>query len=232
MNGPRRGFVRVATRALRASAAFRRRLESEHTAWRATPTEARATLPGDDVVHEPAARTTRAITIGAAPDAVWPWLLQIGADRGGFYSYDRLENLFGLGVHSADAVVQEWQGLHAGDVVYATRRRSGGWYVDEVDPGRALVLRLADLHRGRPLRRTDPHGWEFAWAFVLNDRGDGTTRLLVRESVAYGSRTTRWLMVPAGPVSLLMTRRMLRGIKERAEQGRPTVSHEELRSTS
>lgn len=200
-----------------AGAAYARWWKPGHDCWGASEAEQRAVLPGDELIPDADARNTRAITIDAPPAAVWPWLAQMGADRGGFYSYDLLEDLAGLGIHSVDVVVDAWQDLRVGDVVYANRRRTAGWFVDEVRPPYALVLQLADLARGRPARRTDPAHWEFVWSFVLIDRGDGTTRLLVRESVVFGKMVARLLMAPFAPVSFVMTRRMLLGIKKRAE---------------
>jgi hypothetical protein len=199
--------------------AYARWLQPRNERWGATDSEVAVPLPGDEFVADPATQNTRAITIDAPPESVWPWLAQIGADRGGFYSYDALENLFRLDIHSADHIVDEWQDLQVGDVVYATRGRGGGWYVADVRPGSILVLRAADLARARPTRRTDRGGWEFVWIFALLDRGDGTTRLLVRERMAVGSTLTRLLMTPLGPVSFLMTRRMMLGIKDRCEAG-------------
>jgi hypothetical protein len=191
--------------------------------WGVAAEERTAVLPGDRVVPEPAEQSTRAITIDAPPDRVWPWLVQIGADRAGFYSYDLLENAFGLGIHSADSVVPDWQDLHVGDVVYASRKHNAGWYVAEVTPTRSLVLQVADLKAGRPIRREGPWGWEFSWAFVLRPMPGGATRLVVRERVAFGSRQMRWLLAPAGKVSFVMTRRMMLGMKERVEGRRTTT---------
>jgi hypothetical protein len=180
-------------------------------------------LTGDDHVAEPATQLTRAITIDAPPAAVWPWIAQLGADRGGFYSYDRLENLFGLGIHSADHVVEEWQDVRVGDIVYASRSRTGGWLVVECRPGEALVLRVADVATRRPLGRDEKLGWEFLWTFALRGTDDGRTRLLVRERVAFTNPVTRILMAPVGLVSFVMTRRMLLGIRSRAEAAISTV---------
>ena len=83
--------------------------------WGATAEEQAADLPGDDIVPTPNLRTTKAITIQAPPEAVYPWLLQIGVDRGGMYSYDWLENLFGLQVHSVDRIMLEYQQVAVGD---------------------------------------------------------------------------------------------------------------------
>ncbi|MCE5289803.1 MAG: SRPBCC family protein [Nocardiaceae bacterium] len=190
--------------------------------WGATEADARRELPGDGFVAEPATQTTRAITIDAPPEKIWPWIVQIGADRGGFYSYDWLENLFGLRIHTADHIVDQWQNLKVGDVVYAIRNRTGGWYVVDLWPEEALVLQVADLKAGRPTRRDDPAGWEFLWTFALRGLGDGRTRLLIRERVAFGKPIMSRLMAPVGWVSALMTRRMLLGIKRCAEQEEKT----------
>ena len=81
--------------------------------WGTVPSEQSAVLPGDELLVAPAMTTTRAITIDAPPEAVWPWLAQMGQGRGGFYSYDWLENVFGLGIHNADRIEPDWQELSA-----------------------------------------------------------------------------------------------------------------------
>lgn len=200
-----------------AVVAYERRLKPWQQRWGATDEEIALTLPGDELVEEPAAQVTRAITIDATREEVWPWIVQLGADRGGFYTYDRLENLFGLGIHSADDIVDEWQDLEVGDVIHGDRARSGGWYVVELRPHEALVLEVGDLAAGRPLRRDEKLKWEFQWTFALQDTPAGGTRLLVRERVAFDSAITRTLMAPLGLVSFVMTRGMLLGIKSRVE---------------
>lgn len=188
-----------------------------HERWGATETEAIEILRGDHLVAEPAHQVTRAITINATPDAVWPWLLQMGADRGGFYSYDWLEDRFGLDIHSASEIRPEWQDLAIGDVVYGNRARTGGWYVVDLRPGELLALAMADLLRDRPARRTEGLRWEFLWTFAVRPEGRGKTRLIVRERVGFGNRISQWLMAPLGFVSFVMTRKMMYGIKRRAE---------------
>jgi hypothetical protein len=198
---------------------YRKVFRPWHETWGATDEEINAQLPGDEQTAEPASQTTRGVTIEAPPEEVWAWVIQLGADRGGFYSYDRLENLFGLGIHSADEIVPEWQQRTIGDLMYAISNGSGGWYVLEVRPQEALVVKTANLKASRPLRRDEPPAyWEFTWAFVLKDQGDGTTRLLVRERVAFGKKIAEVLMSPFGVVSFFMTRKMMRGIKLRAER--------------
>ena len=177
-------------------------------------------LPGDEHLSDPADQVTRAITIDAPREAVWPWLVQMGADRGGFYTYDVLENLFGLGIHSVDEIVDEWQDLAVGDFVYGDRRRTGGWIVVDLRPNEGLVMLVADIDGRRPLRRDEQLGWEFLWNFALLDAPGGRTRLLIRERVAFESRRTRILMAPVGVISFVMTRGMLRGIADRAVRRR------------
>lgn len=188
--------------------------------WGATDEEVELVLPGDALLAEPASQITRAITIDATRQDVWPWIVQLGADRGGFYTYTWLENLFRLGIHNADSIVDEWQDLRVGDVVAADRGRTGGWYVVDCRPHDALVLQVGDLDAGRPLRRDEKLRWEFQWTFALRDAPGGGTRLLVRERVAFDSLLTRMAMAPVGPVSFVMTRGMLRGIRARAERER------------
>lgn len=215
-----RGSVVVATAAVAAGSvsAYARLVKPWVERWGATDEELSARLPGDDLVAAPATQVTRAITVEAPPEVVWPWIVQLGADRGGFYSYDWLENLFGLGIRSADHVVDAWQDLHVGDVVHANRAGTGGWYVVELRPYEVLVLKVANLAAGRPLRRNELFRWEFLWTFALRPIDSERTRLIVRERVAVDSPLTRAWMSPMGVVSFAMSRRMMLGIKVRAER--------------
>ena len=209
----------AAAAAATAAAGYRTVLGPWHQRWGASEEEAGSPLPGDDLVAEPATQATRAITVRAPADQVWPWVVQLGADRGGFYSYDWLENLFGLGIHSADRIHPDWQRRAVGDLVYADAAGTGGWYVVQVVPGEVLVLKLANVAAGHPARRDEQLRWEFLWTFATRDQGDGTTRLLVRERTGFGSVATRVLMSPLGLVSFVMTQKTMRGIKARAEAG-------------
>jgi hypothetical protein len=178
--------------------------------WGATDEELTVWLPGDELVAAADLTATRAVTVRAAADMVWPWIAQLGQGRGGFYSYDFLENLVRCDIHSAEWVASEWQSIAVGDSVRLHPEVSLS--VAAVEPGRALVLR-----GGVPIGRTPPP-YDFTWAFVLRDQPNGTSRLVVRERYAY-SRRWAWLVVePAELVSFVMSRRMLRGIKERAER--------------
>lgn len=191
-----------------------------HERWGATDEEVEAGLPGDELVADPALQITRAVTIDAPPEQVWPWIVQLGADRGGFYSYDWLENLFGLRIHNADRIVPEWQTTAVGDLVTAEFTGSSGWYVMDLRPNDVLVLKLANVDAERPVERDEGMRWEFVWIFAVRPGPGGTTRLLIRERTGFDSIFTRWLMAPVGPISFVMTRRTLLGIKSRAEGAR------------
>jgi hypothetical protein len=184
-------------------------LRQRYLRWGATDEETITPLPGDELLGDVDVTTTRGITIKADAATVWPWIAQLGQGRGGFYSYDALENLVGADIHNADQVVPAWQSVHVGDpfrlhpdVVLA---------VALVDPERALVVR-----GGVPLGRVAAP-YEFTWAFVLRPRADGTTRLVVRERYSYSKRWAGLIVQPAQLVSCLMSPRMLRGIAQRSE---------------
>jgi hypothetical protein len=134
-----------------------------------------------------------------------------GRGRGGFYSYDALENLVGCDIHSADRVVAEWQDVKVGDQVRLAPEVGLG--VAVVEPGRALVLR-----GGVPMGAV-PSPYDFTWAFVLRERPDGTTRLVARERYGYTRRWAPLLVEPVAVVAFVMSQRMLRGIRDRAERG-------------
>jgi hypothetical protein len=184
--------------------------------WGAADDELNVALPGDELVPAADLTATRAVTVGASADGVWPWLAQLGQGRGGFYSYDVLENLVGCDIHSAERVVPEWQSIDVGDAVHL--HPDVGLVVAVVEPGRALVLR-----GGVPIGRTPPP-YDFTWAFVLREQADGSTRLVVRERYGYSRRWARLLVEPAELISFVMSQRMLRGIKERAERAVGSVS--------
>ena len=181
-----------------------------HMRWGSTTTELRATLPGDDPAMAPNYRIQHAVTIHATPDRIWPWLVQLGEDRGGFYSYAKLERLIGLHVRNADRIHPEWQALSRGDTIFATHvgwlglHRRLGWRVELARPDTVLVL----------------EGWG---AFVLVPAGPESTRLIVRTRGAGPDGIGAVALAPLGftlfePVHFLMQRRMLLMLKERAER--------------
>jgi hypothetical protein len=180
--------------------------------WGATRAEAGSRLPGDELLEEPDGVSTRAITIDAPTSDVWPWLAQMGpSPRGGAYTYDWIENLLGLNMHSADEVLAEFQRPEVGDTIgYGSNRMR----IERVEPGRVLAWRSQDGN--------------WVWSFVLSE-ADGHTRLISRNRFRLPTLTARIGMVPMEPASLAMERRMLLGIKERAERlstTRPTSSRE------
>ena len=185
-----------------------------------TRAERRASLPGDQWIDQPRLVATRAVTIDAPPDAVWPWLQQMGHGRAGWYGYDLWDN---AGDASADALVPELQHLAVGDVI-ADAVGPFGFRVLEVEPERAVVLR-ATIHpiTGKVVDRDrHPHRVfiDFTWAFVLTPLAGGRSRLVVR--VRY-DRSPRWWVACAVEayelVDALFSRKMLAGIRQRAEGG-------------
>ena len=199
-----------------AVAAGTARARARYLRWGATDDEVNNALPGDELILAANLMATRAVTVRASADGVWPWLAQLGQGRGGFYSYDFLENLVGCSIHSAERVVPEWQSIEVGDAVHL--HPEVGLVVAVVEPGRALVLR-----GGVAIWRMPPP-YDFTWAFVLRDQADGSTRLVVRERYCYSRRWARLLVEPVELISFVMSQRMLRGIKERAERAAGSVA--------
>ncbi len=171
-------------------------LRPRHVRWGATDEEVGEPLPGDELAPHPVMASTRAVTINAPADAIWPWLVQIGVGRGGWYSYDWLENLAGLRIHSAERIHPEWQDLSVGDIVPMDPQGYGATVVS-IERNHALVM-------------------ENYGAFVLEPIDARTTRLLVRTRVPGGWPAVLHLLLVEIP-HFIMERRMLLGIKWRAE---------------
>ena len=180
--------------------------------WGATTEETREHLPGDEILPVAGLVATRAITIEAPPEDVWPWVVQLGADRGGFYSYDRLENLAGCRLHSADTIAPEWQQLAVGDLVRLHPQVALA--VASVAPARSLVLHAGPAVPGDP----EAAPYDFTWSFVLRRHPHRATRLITRERFAYSHRWSPLLVEPVSAASSLMSQKMLRGIRDRAER--------------
>jgi hypothetical protein len=188
--------------------------------WGATHSEVAMALPGDDLVEFPKLSSTHAITIQARPGEVWPWLAQLGQGRGGFYSYDWLENMSGLDIHSSDRLLAEYQDIRVGDVV-PLAPNGFGLSVAFVEPEQTLVLR-GDTRQesGDIVMPLKPGDYLAAsWAFNLFEFLDGATRLVVRFRADWASSAQNALFYRAflEPGAFLMGRKMLLGIKERAE---------------
>jgi hypothetical protein len=180
--------------------------------WGTAPDEWAITLPGDHTPRTPALEIFHGVTIDAPPTAVWPWLVQLGQDRAGFYSYDRLERLFGADVRNVSELRPEWQARRAGDRIFAAAQGSywerilherPGWNVTVVEPNQALVL----------------ENWG---AFVLIPQSTDRTRFVIRSTIS-----NRAIPVWAAAINFsafelphfIMQRRMMLRIKELAEGG-------------
>jgi hypothetical protein len=185
-----------------AALAYRAFLREPILHWGARPDEVARRLPGDELLEDAEVVATRAITIDAPSAAVWPWLIQMGPGRAGAYTYDWIENLFRLNMHSADRIVPEWQSMKVGDEWH--NPQGGSMRMELVEPDRVLAMRSND--------------GSWVWAFVLVEE-DGGTRLLSRNRfVLKGGQLERWAeMLFMEPGSLVMERKMLVGIKTRAE---------------
>jgi hypothetical protein len=169
--------------------------------WGTTTHEAGSRLPGDELLEEADGVSTRAITINAPAAAVWPWLAQMGpSPRGGAYTYDWIENLLGLDMHSVDRVLPEFQQPEVGDTIGLGSNRMR---IERVEPRHVLAWRSEDGN--------------WVWTFVLEETG-GTTRLISRNRFRLPTVPARIGMLPMEPGSLIMERKMLHGIKERAER--------------
>jgi hypothetical protein len=180
---------------------YLRLLRTPILTWGATDIEAAARLPGDELLEEADGVATRAIEIDAPTDAVWPWIAQIGpSPRGGAYTYDWIENLLGLDMHSVDQVLPEFQHPQVGDIIgYGSNRMR----VERVEPEHVLAWRSEDGN--------------WVWTFILESR-NGSTRLISRNRFRLPTLAARLGMVPMEPASLVMERKMLRGIRARAER--------------
>jgi hypothetical protein len=186
--------------------------------WGATQQETAGPLPGDDIVGQPRTISTRAITIYADPADVWPWLAQMGQGRGGMYSYDFLENLLGYDIHSLDRVAPELQRIAPGDHVRLGPENAKVDVFLEVaiaEPGHALVLRGPGT-----AAEAFAAGMGYpSWAFVIQAVGPHQVRLIVRWRCDFAPTFGGYVAWKYGiePVHFVMERKMLKGIKRRAE---------------
>jgi hypothetical protein len=167
------------------------------------PDEVAWPIPGDELVNDAEMVATRAITIDAAPSVIWPWLVQMGVGRGGAYTYDWIERLLGLEMHSAEKIVPELQHLEVGDVL-PMRPNDPGMRIEILDPERALSSRSED------------GAWVWSFALVPDN---GSTRFISRHRARVRTLGERAGMAAMEVGSLVMERKMLYGIKQRAEPG-------------
>ncbi|MEO1712451.1 MAG: hypothetical protein AAFU60_03865 [Bacteroidota bacterium] len=185
--------------------------------WGSTPEEFKGSLSGDHWIPLPLNKTTRAITVKASTEAVWPWLLQIGQQKAGFYSYTFLENIFGLQIQNASVVHPEWQDVKVGDLVRLHPK--GGFLVAGLTQNQSLVL----VGNSRTMQGRKPGLVNFVpedvWSFHLQPNREGC-RLLVRTLNRPSGRRVPDFFLPYGMglVSFLMEQKILRNIKHLVEE--------------
>jgi hypothetical protein len=188
--------------------------------WGATDEEARGPFPGQDLVPGGRRTGTMAATIDAPPARVWPWLVQMGCDRAGWYSWDRLDN---GGVPSAERIHPEWQEISVGDRMVSTPSGSAWFEVAAVEPERFLALRAPLDLRGRPFESGGIRPRFFSdsvWCFLLEELPAGRTRLLVS---GYAAGRPRPLLALGDvlfwePAHWIMQTRQFAELKRRGER--------------
>ena len=173
--------------------------------WGTSNEDLTRVMAGDAIIANPRYTQTHALTVNAPPEDIWPWLMQIGYRRGGLYSYDWLDRVFGyLDRPSANRVLPEFQHLAVGDVIPLGRGK--GFPVTAIEPCRALVL--SDTNEG----------FQWVWQFGLYPLDDGRTRLVSRGAQRFANSIGIWLLMRVmEPAAFIMTRRMLLGLQQRAE---------------
>ena len=211
--------------------AFWLQLREQQRSWGVVPADAEMSLAGDELIDDPGIVDTRTLVIDAAPSRVWPWLVQMGYERGGWYSYDQMD----MKTSSAETILEEFQGLAEGDLV--PTHPEGGFVAKVVEPERALVLYLdTELVQGKAEAAVDedtPVGLQLAgvmgdkampefrgtWAFILEPVSGGKTRLIERFRLwsAEAGRAQRLGLPMMGLGVFVMTRKHMLGVKERAE---------------
>jgi hypothetical protein len=188
--------------------------------WGTTAEETARRLPGDELAPQPRSEITCAITVQAPAGQIWPWLVQLGCQRAGWYSYDLLDN---GGQPSADRILPEHQHLAVGDEVLLTPKGPLAMPVVAIEPERALVLGgTMNTGTGEGVTPGDPLPEAYYTginAFVLEPAGEGATRLLFRQRLDWNPSRANTMMyrVFLEPISFVMARKMLKGIKRRAE---------------
>jgi hypothetical protein len=178
--------------------------------WGATESDLARVMAGDSLLPDQTYSGTTAVIVNARPEHIWPWLVQIGYQRGGLYSYDWLDRLFGyLDRPSATRILPEFQHLAVGDRIPLGRGPS--WPVAVLEPDRALVLDMRNMG-----------GLDWVWQFGIYPLDETRTRLVSRSRVRAHAVWARLLTHAIEPAGFLMTRRMLLGLKQRSEELRRT----------
>jgi hypothetical protein len=195
-------------------------LRSWYSRWGTTDAEAQRSYPGDDAVPHPKSELTCAITVHAPASCVWPWFVQLGCQRGGWYAYDLLDN---GGVPSANHIIPAYQHLKVGNVVKAVPNGSFGFPVAAIVPGKVLTLAgTLNTRTGQPADPHDPHldaYFSGDQTFVIDSLDERTCRLIFRMRVDWNPSLPNTLIYRGivEPVSFVMGRKMLRNVKARAE---------------
>jgi proline iminopeptidase len=182
-------------------------------------------LPGDEIIEAPIGGATHGITIDAPAEAIWPWLVQMGNLRGGWYSYDWLDN---AGIPSASRILPEWQDLQRGTQLAATPDAKACFFVIDIDEPHMLLLGSSlDVETGEPIssisKQMPKNYWRTTWAFVCEAQTPDVTRLIVRVRVDVQSehhQRDRLRVMIMGQIHDFMQTKQLRNLKKRAEQVR------------
>ena len=195
--------------------------------WGATDKEVEQPMPGDEEVSQANYQSTRAITINARAASIWPWLVQMGQGRGGLYSYDWLEKLMGLRISNVDQILAEFQHLKVGDII-PLEPGGSGYRVASLEPNTLLVLVVRATDSG--LMGTvmkQGHGAS-TWVYLLSELESERTRLIVRWRMSWKPPFKMPALVLIrlllAPIEFVMERKMLLGIKKRAENASKQVS--------
>jgi hypothetical protein len=207
------GIAAVSAAVAAAATAYWLLVRPWHLRWGATAGEVQSAWPGDHLIPHPMACATHAVTIQSPAAEVWPWLAQMGQGRGGFYSYTWLENLIGCRIENADRILHEHQHLQVGDPI-SVHPDAPPLSVAIVDPGRSLVLAATLAEQGLEVVSG-------TWAFTLRDLGEDACRLVARTRWTWPPGLSAWVghRLALEPAHFVMERRMLLGIKQRAEAG-------------
>ena len=198
---------------------YARYVRPRHLRWGATDDEVNDVLPGDSLSPGATSICTHALTINAPASAVWPWIVQLGQDRAGFYSYSWLENLVGADIHNIYDIIPEFQERKVGDTVWlGPKYRYGGQarlLVAHIDSGKCMVL-VAPEDYDRLVGGDRAHG---AWSFVLKEIDDKTTRFIMRgRGKPTGLKEIAIDKAIFEPAHFIMERKMMLTIKELAEK--------------
>lgn len=187
--------------------------------WGTTKEETQTALPGDELVRRPSVQSTEGVWIDAPPAAIWPWLVQIGQDRGGLYSLDTVADLIGLDYENADRIHPEWQQLAPGDTI---RIAPQGWM--GLRHGLTLTVEQVIEESTLVLRGTPPgFPWETVWSFHLLPRWQHSCRFLIRTRTRLRHPGEVLAVELAGPVTSLVTRGLMLGIKRRVDEVRAPI---------